>query len=636
MNLKTKIYLTSVSVLIAMTLILSVITFRGNISHMEKYIRDNQIGIADSVSDVVALWADEKGNAVSVLTDSVSGMNGSLMEQMPEIQQQMALISHTNDMKLVYIGTESDGGFYPSEEVSMPDGYDPRVRPWYKNARDKAGIAYTLPYVDVVDNSMIMSFMKRINDRGKLFGVLAADINLNAIVSGILNKTHGKTGETFMISQDGTILIHKDQSLVLKTKLQELDSSSLDLGNILQNSDSGFYPLVINGKKKLLAFSKVKNMDWLVCVTIDKSEVYGPIYKQLSAQITVAVIFIIIGSVLMFFVLNVLLKPISNLIKRLNDIAEGDADLTHKLNEDGNDELSVVAKLFNSFITRIKDLMTKINDIAENVSVSNTSLADTVSGISKGFREQRDETNNLASAVEEMNQTINQIAQNSTETASQAKNTITSAEVSRNAVLDTAKKMEQILTNSQDTSEVIKYLGESSAEIGDIINVINDIADQTNLLALNAAIEAARAGEAGRGFAVVADEVRKLAERTQSATREIDKMISKLQNDARSAVDKVQSGVQHVELGYKSAESARDSIKQIMDNTLVTTDMINQIAAAAEQQAVTTNEIAGNVEKINTISIHNSEELEDVAKSAEQVNSEASELMAVISTFKLR
>jgi len=237
--------------------------------------------------------------------------------------------------------------------------------------------------------------------------------------------------------------------------------------------------------------------------------------------------------------------------------------------------------------------------------------------------------------VEEMNITISQIAENATDTSLQENKTMDKAKGGQESVDETVSTMRAIAEKVKESAQVMVQLGASTQEIGDIINVINDIADQTNLLALNAAIEAARAGEHGRGFAVVADEVRKLAERTQNATSEITSMISNLQTESSKAVSNIESGVHEVQKGTEVADQAGLRLSEIIEYNTITTDMINQIATAAEEQSTNTNEISSSVTEINSVTEENSLQVSIINEASQHLSEIAESLKAKVSVFKV-
>jgi methyl-accepting chemotaxis protein len=237
--------------------------------------------------------------------------------------------------------------------------------------------------------------------------------------------------------------------------------------------------------------------------------------------------------------------------------------------------------------------------------------------------------------VEEMTKTIMENSKNAVRTADTAKQAKTAAEQGGKVVEETVAGMNRIAAVVNHSAETVKALGKSSDQIGEIIGVIDDIADQTNLLALNAAIEAARAGEQGRGFAVVADEVRKLAERTTKATKEIASMIKTIQNDTRGAVTSMNEGTKQVDEGIKLAERAGLSLKEIVDVSQTVTEMIEQIAAASEQQSSASEQISKNVEAITSVAGQTANGTQQIARAAEDLNRLTENLQQILRKFRL-
>ena len=252
-----------------------------------------------------------------------------------------------------------------------------------------------------------------------------------------------------------------------------------------------------------------------------------------------------------------------------------------------------------------------------------------------GANEQSAQASEVATAVEQMTKTIFETTKNTTTAASASKNAGKVAVEGGKVVEETIKGMIRISEVVKQSAETVLELGRSSNEIGEIVQVINDIADQTNLLALNAAIEAARAGEQGRGFAVVADEVRKLAERTSKATQEIAGMIKHIQKDTDGAVQSMQQGTKEVENGKLLAEKAGDSLKEIITGAERVADIVTQVAAASEQQSRASEQITQNIELITNVTQQSATGVRQIAHAAEELNQLTGNLQSLISGFKV-
>jgi len=255
--------------------------------------------------------------------------------------------------------------------------------------------------------------------------------------------------------------------------------------------------------------------------------------------------------------------------------------------------------------------------------------------MSEGLMEQSQQTIEVSGAVDDMTKTILKTTKNSASAAEAAKNSGIIAKEGGKVVNETIQGMNRVAEVVKKSAETVHALGKNSEQIGEIIQVIEDIADQTNLLALNAAIEAARAGEQGRGFAVVADEVRKLAERTTKATKEITAMINQIQKDTEGAVKSMNEGTVEVEKGKELANRAGRSLDQIIKETEDVLDKSAQVAAASEEQGATAEQIGKNIEAINTVANESATGIQHIAGAAEKLNKLTSNLESLISMFKL-
>ena len=355
---------------------------------------------------------------------------------------------------------------------------------------------------------------------------------------------------------------------------------------------------------------------------------FSPTFAILSTAL-----FVILGmffSGLLFWSINDALRRI---ISYLSNMANG--DLTQTIAAKRNNEISTIIRTIASVQATIRDIVTQISLSSEQVTQTSRQLHSSASEIATGAEDVAAQTNTVAVASEQMAATSNDIANNCLSAAENSQQASSTALSGAEAVRQTTNGMERIACQVKDAAKTVEDLGARSEQIGQIIGTIEDIADQTNLLALNAAIEAARAGEQGRGFAVVADEVRALAERTTRATREIGAMIKAIQSETKSAVIAIEEGVAEVEKGTDLSARSAQALEQILDQINGVTMQVNQIATAAEEQTATTGEIASNIQKITNVVQQTAHGATQTASASSQLSQEADKLQTLVGRFKL-
>jgi methyl-accepting chemotaxis protein len=326
-------------------------------------------------------------------------------------------------------------------------------------------------------------------------------------------------------------------------------------------------------------------------------------------------------------------QPLRSLVLHMEDIAGG--NLTSRMDVEGRTEIDEVGIEFNKFIARIEEIMRRVGGHASTLRQAATELAATAQETADQAALQQRQAERITTAMSEMSSAVQEISQTTQSAALDARSAEESAKSGGQTVQATVLTIRGLLTANQETSSRIEELGRSSDAIGRIVNVINEIAGQTNLLALNASIEAARAGEHGRGFAVVAGEVRRLAERTSSATKEIDVTVNAIQEGTKVAVEAMRSSMSHVQSGVDSARSAGEALTSIIHGSESVQKMVTQIAAAATEQSYSTQSVSGNVNDIAAIIQQTAASSQHSVRACEQLSRLAGELSRLVGSFRV-
>lgn len=349
------------------------------------------------------------------------------------------------------------------------------------------------------------------------------------------------------------------------------------------------------------------------------------------ACVSLILILVVFGRI---FGLSMLISNIQRLLSRMSEVGEG--DFSHRFTVDRTDnEIGQMFHAYNNMIDRVGDLLRAVQNVALNTETHIQKVVSATADANEGVNRQYEDIELVATSMNEMSATVQEVAQNAVEAENAASETDRQAQSGGEVVGQSGEQVHKMLANLEDTAQILKELEEETLSVSNVTSVINDIADQTNLLALNAAIEAARAGEQGRGFAVVADEVRTLAQRTQQSTQEIRDIIDRLQNKAQTAVSSMDSSTQLAEKSNELAEAAAASLQTIMQSADTISSMNTMISTAAEEQSSVAAEIDSRVISISDSAGRTKEDTARVVEATEEIGREAHQLSTLVKQFRL-
>lgn len=369
-------------------------------------------------------------------------------------------------------------------------------------------------------------------------------------------------------------------------------------------------------------------------VAMDRSYYAEALTGTRNTALLVAAIALVVGVLLAALVARGIVRPIRAAVDAMRDIAAGEGDLTRRLQAEGRNEVAELAHAFNRFADKVRNVVADVAGSTAQVAAAAEEMSAITDESNRGVSRQRSEIEQVATAMNEMTATVQEVARNASQAARSAEAADQEAVQGQGVVREAVKAIEAVAGEVERAAAVIQRLEADSESISAVLDVIRGVAEQTNLLALNAAIEAARAGEQGRGFAVVADEVRTLASRTQESTGEIQEVIERLQAGARDAASVMQQGQVRAKDSVARAQEAGVSLSKITKSVATISDMNAQIASAAEEQSAVSDEINKNVANINEVADSVTESAGQTAEASNQLARLAADLQALVGQFK--
>ncbi len=610
-------------------LLLLTITFLSTLQYFSVKSKLN-VTIEESIDDIVH---GVKNTVAAQLSGkkAIAKYATSLVEKDPSHEHITEIITYqdlSDEFLLIGGGFESDGTFFRNDPNWDPGaGWDPRVRPWYKKAKAERDIIITEPYADSATGEILISIATPIEEAGSFVGSIFFDLSLASLSDLVNEVTLFEAGYIFIVSESGVIVAHPDGKMNGKNIKSLLPNSRIQT-NTITNPE-------VNGVEYNLRFAKIPSQDWYIGVLLDESIAFEAIDDMRDQVIIFAFLGVITSVFILLLLMKKLLRPLDNLNDAITNIASGDADLTKRLSTNTDVEFAQLANGFNTFTASLQEQINLLKSYGEEVTNGTYVTQKGAQESDAAISEQLQEIDLLATAMNEMSVSASEVANNAQGAAHAAESANNAGLRGVDIVGETTSSISSLSRSIEGTVKDVETLEDATHNIETILQVINDIAEQTNLLALNAAIEAARAGEQGRGFAVVADEVRTLASRTQDSTTEIRAMIDKLQAGVKAVVGAMKSSQDAATQSVEKAEMTGEALEQICASISEITDMNMQIASAAEEQSSVAEEINQNTVKIKDISLSVSDHSHKTGETIEQQTSSINKQNEILDRFKV-
>ncbi|MBV4500700.1 methyl-accepting chemotaxis protein McpA [Pseudomonas shirazensis] len=539
--------------------------------------------------------------------------------------------SYTRNFLFTYLG-QTNGVFTQRPDEKMPDTYDPRQRPWYSAAVSAGQTLLTPPYQSAV-GGLVVTIATPVKAKAddQLLGVIGGDLSLDTLVEIINSVDFGGIGHAFLADRDGQVIVSPDKTQVMKNLKDIYPAANLRV-------EPGMQDVVLDGQERLISFAPINGLPsakWYIGLSIDKDKAYAALSQFRTSAIIAMLVAVAAIAGLLGLLIPVLMRPLTTMGRAMRDIAEGEGDLTRRLTVQNQDEFGELATSFNRFVERIHASISEVSsatrlvhDLSEKVvSASNASIS--------GSEEQSMRTNSVAAAINQLGAATQEIARNAADASQHASGASDQAHDGRQVVDDAITAMTALSLKISESCEQIEILNTSTDDIGKILDVIKGISQQTNLLALNAAIEAARAGEAGRGFAVVADEVRNLAHRTQESAEEIHRMITSLQVGSREAVHTMNASQVSSEQTVQVANKAGERLASVTQRIGEIDGMNQSVATATEEQTAVVESLNLDITQINTLNQQGVQNLNETLQHCDALSQQAGRLKQLVGSFRI-
>jgi len=651
MTVKSKlIALLTVGIILPVLIISVVIVGNIRTNALEDFKKDSQKEIQyvdtifsmflNNLAENVAFFAraDVLTNLTPGSIKSYANAPSQMMRPNENSAKEQAAFELMNDFgkthpSLSYIWLGSNDSGYLQWPMGMTENYDPLKKGWYQQSIDSKKPIRIPSYLDTTTKAPLVDYLQRFEGKDGFYGSVGVDVTLAELTEMLAKVKFGGEGYVVMVEDTGTILADPSNP---ENNFKNIEDASRPYSSLTTSDD--IQEVTMDGATWFAKVYVSPELDWKFIGLVPSRAVFAnandlTIKIALIAAVIAVVmigIFIVIGSALS----NALVQPVKLMAKNLEELGQGKGDLTHRLEVNEKDESAPMAVAFNQLVSAIdviightKSSCGKIGKVVNQSESLSSELGVIVSN-------QVTSVDTMSSAFNNMIATADEVASNCNTAELAAENSETQVQEGNRLIKQTMESLNELETEINDSNETMLILAKESESIVGILDTIKAIADQTNLLALNAAIEAARAGEQGRGFAVVADEVRTLAGRTAESTDEIDKMLTKLQQQTGAASNKMNNSVVVAKSSVDLASQTYEVFEKILLSVLDIKNMMTQISASAEEQHLVAEEVKNSVAVIHEGTTKSDDLSNQVSQTAATLNTLSRELESMVSRFK--
>lgn len=627
-----KLLLLSVMILVGGSVsISSYILYVQQSEALTKSIIESSSVYAESQAVVIETMINEKVAGIDKLAEKYR--NTPIEGSGSDIIELTKFLARSMNVGGAVIAFENGDAYWSQSNETWPnhklDG-DVNERPWYQVGRNANDVTMTEPYLGT-DGKLYVSVIEKVKD-----GAISVDFTLEFLDAVAKQATEIPGAIAFILNEDTTILASSSHAIKSGQKASSHQTMSSVAARIVGN-DNAVFDYTLNGEEKIMFSQKIKvgDKNWYFGLGLEKSTTFAELEVTKHTAIIIAILATLVSLSIAYAVIKVIYRPILALKETILGLSSGDGDLTQRLAVETNDDLGEISEGVNKFIESLQTMMLEIRD-ATNTLFSNVERMRAQSEQNSTVLQRHvTETEQVVTAIEEMNATADSMASDAANTANLTQQANKTSIESRTIVEHSQQTVSALISNVDQASSDVQQMTDETKSISSILGVIGDIAEQTNLLALNAAIEAARAGEQGRGFAVVADEVRNLASRTKDSTVEIETALDSLLKGTQTVVhsmDNTKARCQETADGSGEVAVSLGTMNNFVDDI---NNLSTQIATAAEEQSSVTQELSRNMSAINDIVSELDSSGRQMLQDAEDVAEVNNQLVDIVNRFKV-